>query len=170
MRVSVSQQGQSLTESLNQKLTATSKLAEKKYRDVVRYVFDINKVGFILPEDTVSELIERPKFTFIPKMPSLVEGLCNVRGTLVPVFNLHKYFNIEKEANHYLLVIGEGENVVGVLLDELPYLLEEEHLQELNNIPQLPRSLESYTSKAFYLGDKILIEYNHEDFYKSLSQ
>lgn len=165
----MAQKGQSLTDSLNLKLTATSKLAEKKYRDVVRYVFDLNKIGFILPESTVSEFIERPSYTYIPKMPSIVEGLCNVRGNLVPVFNLHKYFNVDDNVkSRYLLVIGEGENAVGVLLDELPYLLEEENLEQLNNIPQLPKKLENYTSKAYYMGDKILVEYNHQDFYKSL--
>ncbi|MFK8011397.1 MAG: chemotaxis protein CheW [Marinicellaceae bacterium] len=157
-----------LIESLNYKLDIESKLEEKQYEKNIRYSFNLGNIGFILPKELICELIENPTFTYIPKMPKIVLGLCNVRGNLVPVINLHNYFKLEIQLNKFLLVMGQGQNAVGVLLDVLPFSVDEDELDEIHNIPSLPGNLDQFVFKAFHNNDSILIEYNHEELFKSL--
>lgn len=164
----MSQQTHDLVDSLNYKLEIESKLETTKPEPVIRYCYEVGKLIFILPEQLVSEVIENPQYTYIPKMPKIISGLCNVRDNLVPVFNLHEHCGYQKSTNKYLLVIGVGQDAVGVLLDSLPYSLEDEGYTDLHNIPSLPANLDSFVFKAFRKVDKIMIDYNHQAFFQSL--
>ncbi len=165
----VNEQTQDLVESLNYKLEIESKLEVPKHDKIIRYCYEVGKLVFALPKKIVCEIIETPQYTYIPKMPEIIDGLCNVRDNLVPVFNLHKHFGHDKTDNKkYLLVIGRDQETVGVLLDLLPYSVEEDEYSELQNIPSLPANLDRFVFKAFRKADRIMIDYNHEELFKSL--
>lgn len=46
----------------------------------------------------VREVLDTTKLTRIPRMPEFMKGVINLRGGVVPVFNLHKKFELEEVA------------------------------------------------------------------------
>lgn len=44
----------------------------------------------------VREIVKMQEVRDIPNAPSFVEGIFNLRGTIIPIINLHKRFHIKK--------------------------------------------------------------------------
>jgi twitching motility protein PilI len=75
--------------------------------------------------DEGSELTEVPPVRRLPNAPAWLAGVANIHGTLVPVFDLAAWLGVG--AGHggtpMLLVLGQGADAAGVLVDGLPQRL-----------------------------------------------
>lgn len=58
-------------------------------------VFAINEQLFGIDIANVSEIIRLEKVTPIPQAPYYAEGVINIRGSVIPVINLHTLFGIQ---------------------------------------------------------------------------
>ena len=56
-------------------------------------------------------------------MPSYVSGLCNVRGSLIPVYNMCEKLGLNSQgpsaSNKKVLVLDENQNMAGIEIDEM---------------------------------------------------
>lgn len=153
---------------LNQETDVDSFFVEEVRADDVRYVVDIGNLSLILPVGIQSEVIEIPEYTALPLMPDKVVGLCNLRGNLVPVFDLDKHLDLEEGSQErFLIALGEGDEFVGVLLESLPYLVQESDLVPTRQLPMLPETLSRYISNSFKKEGSVLLEYDHHAFFAS---
>lgn len=83
---------------------------------------------------SIKEIIDIPPITRVPKVPSYILGVVNLRGYIVPVVDLKIRFNIYDmgyfdEAERKIIVL-EGDskdNLVGILVDSV---------KEVVNIPE----------------------------------
>jgi len=138
-------------------------------RQRVRYGFRIDNLGFLIDKDTVSEIVEQAIVYPVPHAPPWLAGLINLRGNLVPVFDLKLCLGLKKtsEIKQYLLVLDKGDDAVCLLIDNLPLLVSED--RKIVHMPPLPPSLQGCVSKT-YSHDKILwIEFDHRHFFQSLT-
>lgn len=55
----------------------------------------------------VREVMRTPAITAAPEMPSCVEGMVSLRGTLVPVVDLAKYVGIQSDAPRNIMIVTE---------------------------------------------------------------
>lgn len=92
-----------------------------------QFGIDILRVLEILNYETV-----RP----VPEVPTYVEGIINVRGTVYPIFNLCKRLNMPSSENYegakfILLHLEEGR--VGLLVDGVSEIItvEQEYVEEV---------------------------------------
>lgn len=83
------------------------KLAEEQY------AIDITKV---------QEVLRVPKVTPVPQMPDFVLGVVNIRGKVVPVFDLHKKFKLpDNQMNEQtkILVANIEGFLISFVIDEI---------------------------------------------------
>ncbi len=92
---------------------------------------DIMKlVGFKLENElfglnilTVKEIIRMERITRVPKAPFFIEGIIDMRGIIIPVFNLRKRFNINPdkamEESNKIIVIEQDDKYVGLIVDSV---------------------------------------------------
>lgn len=74
---------------------------EKKQAEGVQYVvFLINKQLYAFYVEEVVEILRVPTITSIPGINSVIEGVINLRGTIIPVLNLHKRFQLPIPEKH----------------------------------------------------------------------
>src|SRR5262245_64454713 len=87
-----------------------------------RLAFRIGPVGLLCASDAGREVALPPPVTRLPNLPAWIRGLTNVRGTLIPVVDLAVAFGVERETalQGYLLVMGAGDDALGLLVDGLP--------------------------------------------------
>jgi purine-binding chemotaxis protein CheW len=74
----------------------------------------------------VREVINFREITQLPKAPSFVKGIINLRGEMIPVIDLREKFGLKHEAYSALtnLVIVEiGRKAVGVVVDEVRHVI-----------------------------------------------
>ena len=92
------------------------------------YGFKVDDIGLLLDVNVRSEVVNYARITPVPLMPSFIKGLCNVRGNLVPVFDLYEKFGINKKDttidNKKILVLDENQDMAAIEIDEMLTTLE----------------------------------------------
>jgi purine-binding chemotaxis protein CheW len=73
----------------------------------------------------VDEVIDAPSFTKVPLAPEWVEGLINLRGSVVTVIRLAKLIPIMEPAyEKNILIMKKQEETKGVLVEEVIEVLD----------------------------------------------
>ena len=70
----------------------------------------------------IREIIRPQKLTPIPKAPSFIEGVINLRGVVIPVADLRKRFDQQiSEANrkNRIIVCSLSGRIIGLIVDEV---------------------------------------------------
>jgi chemotaxis signal transduction protein len=136
---------------------------------VLRYGFSIGNLNFIYDMQIPCELVKGASIYAVPNTPNWMLGLINLRGSLVPAFNLARYFDFKEDANtqKLLLVLGKGEKAVAFQLKTYPELLSD--LTKLDEIPKLMPKVERYVLAA-YSAEKTWLELDKESFFSMLGE
>lgn len=136
----------------------------------VRYGVRVGELRILLLEETVSEVLDRPEIFSVPNTVSWFEGLINLRGNVVPVFDLRELFGTAPIAGErqMLLVIDKGENALGIAIDGLPVPAPDS--APLDKRPSLPGVLENYTGPVFEHDENLWLEVDIPGLVGSLSK
>lgn len=97
----------------------------------------VGEEEFLLPIATVHEIIMQPPITFVPNAPAHIEGVINLRGTILPAISLRKLMEMphRKPSPSSRIVIVRFESVTfGLLVDGITYV-----------VSLLPSEIESQT-------------------------
>ncbi len=85
----------------------------------------------------VQEVIRPQRITPVPQMPDFVLGIINIRGNIIPVFDLRKKFDLPEkdfDDNTKFLVAKVNNSVISFVVDEI---LDNVKIEE-NNIDSTP--------------------------------
>ena len=85
-------------------------------------VFRLADEEFGLPIDAVDEVAAVPeKITRLPKTPKFLEGVVNMRGTVLPVINQRRRFDMpdDRSSEQRLLVVRTQRHRAGLLVDSI---------------------------------------------------
>ena len=136
----------------------------------VRYGARVGGLRFLLPEDTVSEVVDRPEIFSIPNTASWFEGLINLRGNVVPVFDLRELLGTAPIAGErqMLLVIDKGEKALAIAIDGLPVPAPDS--TPLDKRPSLPDVLENFTGPVFEHQQHLWLEVDIPGLVESLAK
>jgi purine-binding chemotaxis protein CheW len=83
-------------------------------------LFDISGVRYGLPASHVREIVRAVTIVPLPRSPAIVEGVVNVRGTLVPVLDVRRRFGLPaKPLAHtdHLVLAWAGPRLVAIRAD-----------------------------------------------------
>lgn len=84
------------------------------------FSFNLASYSFAVNANHFCEVFVAPAIAPLPNAPEILMGLCNVRGILVPVYQLHGLLHQNIPAHRTIFCIGKGEHTVGILTDNLP--------------------------------------------------
>ncbi len=89
-------------------------------------LFRVGSSLWAAPAATVREVIAAVRPTRIPGTATAIAGLVNLRGSLLTVVDLRRAVGLAAPAElpESILVVEQGERVVGLLVDEVLDLLE----------------------------------------------
>ena len=136
----------------------------------IRYGFRVVGMSFLVGQNTSSEVLERVPVYPLPKAPTGLLGLVNLRGNLVPVFDIKPLLELDDSATtdkNRLLILGAGDKAVGILIDGLPQPANTSH--NLPRLPPLPAILRSHVTKAYVQNPDVWLEFDHSGFFGALS-
>lgn len=136
-----------------------------------RYGFRVGGIGLLIGQDLVSEVLEQVPVYPLPNTPSWLLGLVNLRGNLVPVFDVKQFLQLEDgnvQEKRRLLILDQGDKAVGMLIDGLPQTVLTGH--PLSRLPPLPAALRSHVAKAYAQDDLVWLEFDHQGFFQALGE
>lgn len=91
--------------------------------DIIQLVcFVFSDEQYALPIDSVREVLKIPRITPVPQMPGFTLGVINIRGSIVPVFDLRKKFGLPEKAfdkQTKLLVAEVKGALLGFVVDAI---------------------------------------------------
>lgn len=83
--------------------------------------FSLLGARFVAPLGQVAEILEVPVSTRLPGVKSWVSGLANVRGRLLPLFNMPEFFGGQATGfrkQHRVLVLDSNNFFCGLIVDQ----------------------------------------------------
>src|SRR5437870_13646015 len=83
-------------------------------------VFEVGGQRYGLPAAEVREILRAVAIVPLPRAPAIIEGIINIRGTVVPVLDLRTRFRLPAkpvEPADHLVVAWAGERLVAVRVD-----------------------------------------------------
>jgi purine-binding chemotaxis protein CheW len=83
---------------------------------------------FLLSIDAINEIIMLTPITFVPNSAKYIEGVINLRGTILPVVNLRKMMGMTRgeptAATRIIICKEETHNIrVGLLVDHITFVV-----------------------------------------------
>jgi twitching motility protein PilI len=135
---------------------------------VSRYGFRIGNIGFLLAPEKLSEVVGDVRIHPIPTTPIWFSGLINLRGNLVPIFDLGELFGIDKKEGKRLnlLVVDRGPKAIGVPIEGLPHTVPT--ARRLGQLPPLPPILQDLARVAYVHEKNIWLEFDFERLFRAI--
>ena len=84
--------------------------------------FTLGNEEFALYISDILEIIKIQQFTIVPLTKDYVEGIINIRGSIIPVVNLRKKISFqEAEVTHLsrIIVVNKDNRKVGFIVDQV---------------------------------------------------
>ena len=133
----------------------------------IRFGFRVGDIGLLVPAGMLSELVEEPEIYPLPTTPVWFPGLINLRGDLVPVFNLKTLFNMEGSGGEQsnLLVLSTKAEAVSVLIDGLPLTVDTS--RHIEQSPPLPEILQKHSHAIYLLEQVIWVDFDFDGFFRA---
>ncbi len=100
---------------------------------------------------TVQEIVRMTAVTRVPRAPSFVEGVVNLRGKIVPVIDLRKRFGmatVEATKATRIIIVEVGGKTVGLIVDAVREVLR----LSSDAIDPTPEMVSSSIDAAFFKG------------------
>lgn len=127
-------------------------------------IFTLGKEEYAIPIDVVREITRLGEVRAIPQAPAYVRGLINLRGTAIPLIDLHVRFGINGEnditaedntlmENSFALITEVHGNYVGFAVDQV----QEVRILE-NIVPPPPLVTAPFIGGVVNLPDRIIIQ------------
>ena len=110
----------------------------------------------------ITEILHEPRYTALPRVKAWVRGVANVRGRLLPIIDLSRFFGVSTTAarkQRRVLVLDRDDLFVGLLVDEV---LGMQHLPVntfSTELPALDAQVRPYIVGA-YRGEREALVFN----------
>lgn len=139
---------------------------------VLRQSFQVGDLNLLCGREASREVVEPPKLSRIPFTASWFLGIANIRGGLTPVVDMASVLGVENNTTStpYLLVFGNGDESMGLLIDGLPRTLALKAEDRLPNLPPLPEALKGYVHTAYKQDTGLWLDFEPEPFFESLAE
>jgi len=125
--------------------------------------FKIGEEEFGVDLLTVQTIIRMTEPTRVPKSPDFVEGVINLRGSIIPVIDFRKKFNLPKkevEKDTRIIVTEIDQKVIGFIVDSVSEVLRIP-TSSIEPPPPIIAGIDSeYISGVGKLEDRLLILVN----------
>jgi purine-binding chemotaxis protein CheW len=117
------------------RLATKEKKTEQADETIQIVTFQVGDEEYGLGIKSITEVIRPLKITPLPRMPEFVEGVINLRGTIIPVVDLRKRFAPGKAVQHLKTVrimmvrgaiateAGDHKDLLGLIVDAVQEVL-----------------------------------------------
>lgn len=142
--------------TLRHKQTA---LGPKHFGEEQLVVFKLGGEEYGIEISQVREIIRKRQITPVPRQPRYVEGVLNVRGTIIPVVNLKKRFGLAGDltSQPHTIIVESGDGLVGLLVESVKEVIRVP-ADHIHPPPTVTTGLDSeYLRGICRIGERLLI-------------
>lgn len=96
-------------------------------------VFKLNNEQFAIETNRVQTINDSIQVTKVPKAPSYIKGLINLRGNVISLLDINLLLDIPKEASaeENIIIVEREDELIGISVDQVDEVIDvEEDLLE----------------------------------------
>ena len=104
--------------------------------------FTIGREEYAVDIISVREIKGWTEVTSLPNQPEYMRGVLNLRGVIVPIFDMRCRFGMgstDATPTHVVIIVSVGERIVGLLVDAVSDILTVGS-EEIRPVPEMDRS------------------------------
>jgi purine-binding chemotaxis protein CheW len=106
---------------------APARLSDRGGQAVIQLVgFQLDHEDYAIAITKIQEIILMKPITRIPQVPDFIEGLINLRGSVIPIINLRKRFGLaprEVDDETRTIVVNIHDKTVGCIVDAVTQVM-----------------------------------------------
>ncbi len=128
-------------------------------RELQLVIFQLGREEFAVDVSQVREIIRMQDITRMPKAPSFVEGIINLRGQIIAVLDLAQRLSLEsadRGSETRIIVVEAGDAKVGMIVDSVSEVMRISE-EEVEPSPALAADVEAVYLKGVVKRDNRLI-------------
>lgn len=123
-------------------------------------IFKLGEEHFAVETDKILSINDMMNITVVPKAPSYIKGLINLRGSIKSLIDINLLLNIksDKKQNN-IIILKLDEEEIGITVDEVEEVIDidEQKLQKLET-----HNIESYINGVIEIDGRLLTIINIE--------
>ena len=135
-------------------------------RAKMHYGFRTGSLKFLLKPLEKVEVIEAVPTCPVPNTPGWFAGMINLRGDLVPVFDINFLITKIPASTKWIMVFRHGRCSAGIYIDTLPYAINPD--TGIYEQPVIPEILQECVENVYGQNDDIWLETDFEKFFLGL--
>ncbi len=144
---------------------------EPQESTIKRRGFRIGDIGILLKPGILGEVNDSLNAYRLPNTPFWFKGLVNLRGNIIPVFDLFALINGESSRTRvWNLFLGSDVETGGLVIDELPVQISLQPGSDMRRLPPLPQALQAATDMAYVSDGQVWLELEPEKLFDQLGQ
>lgn len=148
-----------------------SEIVEKKEMKVI--IFELMNKEYAIEVDTVQSIERVISITRVPKTPSYVKGIINLRGVVTPIVDLRERFGlepIEMDERTRIIIVSLEDYDVGLIVDSANDVLDIP-VGIMESQPEVVGSIESdFISGLAKVGKRLFVMLELEKVLEPLKQ
>ncbi|HEY8158992.1 MAG TPA: chemotaxis protein CheW [Methylobacter sp.] len=159
-------------EAADHTITDFPSMPQAEFKVETVFGIRIGSMGFLVPTTIYCEVLDKIQVNTLPNVHPWVSGLLNLRGNLVPVFDLRIVLE-EETASHIkrrLFSIDRGDKTVALWIDDFPEVKDSTILQPLKELPPLPQILQSFVTDGYEQNGQVWLNVKFGDLFKALGR
>ena len=132
--------------------------------------FRVGGFGFLVSKNVYCEMLNKVQLNPLPNVRPWFRGLINLRGSLVPVFDLLIAFQegVTDTKKQRLFVIGKGDKAVALWIEGNPELISISDSLVLEKLPILPTILHNHVLRGYGYAGKVWLDVEFAGLFKTL--
>lgn len=131
--------------------------------------FRLGSHHFVAAMDEITEILKVPPVTRLPNVKPWVQGVANVRGRLIPVVDLDRFFETpsqESMRNRHILVIEQQEQVDGLIVDAVEGMQHFPVDEFSDAVPELPETIQALIRGHYVRDNRVWAVISMADLYE----
>ena len=133
--------------------------------DLQAVVFQVADEHYAVDISGVREILRLPEITKVPHSPTFVEGVINPRGTVIPVIDLHKRFDIEPRDttnDTRVMVLNVSGSLIGAIVDSVSEVMTFTE-DQIESVESLSGTISAeYITGVAKMDDRLVIVLDYE--------
>jgi purine-binding chemotaxis protein CheW len=121
-------------------------------------IFNLGKEQFAIETSKVQGINDKIEITKVPKAPTYIKGLINLRGNVITLLDINMLLGISRqESDDESVIILEMENeLVAIMVDEVDEVMDIDD----NMLEEIGESKKNYIDGVINLKDRIITKIN----------
>lgn len=132
----------------------TEERVQQKWQQVRSYGFTAGGLNFIAPLNVYCELLTDCRIEPVPNAPKHFLGLTNVRGNLIPIYQLEPLLEVKPLSRKYAFVIGKLDHAGAIIIDGKPKPFDFRDFESNTQPNNIPTFLQSCIRDYYSLEDQ----------------